>query len=290
MELVQEIHHLLMDREDTCHRTCFSLQLNGVTLDNFAELKNIEGLVDGSVIKVVEEPYTVREARIHVRHVRDLLKSLDPVDAYNGVDCNSLSFLSTIAQGDVLGQSLPGNMRVQMRSFPCSSLTPASDSLIASLVSRLSLLMLPSCLPSTCGPRASLVPQKSGKACRGVTPWTVRHPTTSPQAAGSVSSVPCNRRQGSRRSVSRLLASRDRRPSFFSSPSPASASLFAAALVREPVCRSETADREAGERLPGACYARLPSSPHFSPCALVLSLSPAPSLPLPHLRFPRGPA
>ena len=76
--------------------------MNGMTLDNFSELKNIEGLKDGSVIRVVEEPYTVREARIHVRHVRDLLKSLDPTDAYNGVDCNSLSFLSTIAQGDIL--------------------------------------------------------------------------------------------------------------------------------------------------------------------------------------------
>lgn len=52
MELVQEIHQLLMDREDTCHRTCFSLQLDGNTLDNFAELKNIEGLTEGSVIKV----------------------------------------------------------------------------------------------------------------------------------------------------------------------------------------------------------------------------------------------
>lgn len=54
MEMVQEIHQLLMDREDTCHRTCFSLQLNGTTLDNFAELKNIEGLKEGSVIKVKE--------------------------------------------------------------------------------------------------------------------------------------------------------------------------------------------------------------------------------------------
>lgn len=52
MELVQEIHQLLMDREDTCHRTCFSLQLDANTLDNFAELKNIEGLKEGSVIKV----------------------------------------------------------------------------------------------------------------------------------------------------------------------------------------------------------------------------------------------
>lgn len=101
MELVQEIHQLLMDREDTCHRTCFSLQLDGNTLDNFAELKNIEGLSEGSVIKVVEEPYTMREARIHVRHVRDLLKSLDPADAYNGVDCSSLAFLNVVTQGDI---------------------------------------------------------------------------------------------------------------------------------------------------------------------------------------------
>ncbi|XP_015597388.1 LOW QUALITY PROTEIN: clustered mitochondria protein homolog [Cephus cinctus] len=102
MELVQEIHQLLMDREDTCHRTCFSLQLDNNTLDNFAELKNIEGLKEGSVIKVVEEPYTMREARIHVRHVRDLLKSVDPADAYNGVDCSSLSFLNVVTNGDIL--------------------------------------------------------------------------------------------------------------------------------------------------------------------------------------------
>ncbi|XP_030567665.1 protein clueless [Drosophila novamexicana] len=102
MELVQEIHQLLMDREETCHRTCFSLQLDNVTLDNFAELKTIEPLEQGSTIRVVEEPYTMREARIHVRHVRDLLKNLDPADAYNGIDCTSLTYLNTITQGDLL--------------------------------------------------------------------------------------------------------------------------------------------------------------------------------------------
>ncbi|XP_063853369.1 LOW QUALITY PROTEIN: clustered mitochondria protein homolog [Scylla paramamosain] len=105
MELVYEIHQLLMDREDTCQRTCFSLHLDGNILDNFAELKSIEGLTEGSVIRVQEEPYTVREARIHVRHVRDLLKSLEPIDAYNGIDCASLSFLHVVTQGDILGES-----------------------------------------------------------------------------------------------------------------------------------------------------------------------------------------
>lgn len=53
-ELVQEIHQVLMDKEETCHRTCFSLQLDGNILDNFTELKNIENLKEGSLLKVIE--------------------------------------------------------------------------------------------------------------------------------------------------------------------------------------------------------------------------------------------
>ncbi|KAJ0063511.1 hypothetical protein NL108_002680 [Boleophthalmus pectinirostris] len=128
-EMVQEIHQVLMDREDTCHRTCFSLQLDGNVLDNFAELKSIEGLQEGSMLKVVEEPYTVREARIHVRHIRDLLKSLDPSDAYNGVDCNSLSFLSVFTDGD-LGDSgkrkKKGNELEQIDCTPPEHILPGS--------------------------------------------------------------------------------------------------------------------------------------------------------------------
>ena len=54
MELVQEIYQVLMDREDCCHRTCFSLQLDGQTLDNFTELNSVQGLKEGSVLKVVD--------------------------------------------------------------------------------------------------------------------------------------------------------------------------------------------------------------------------------------------
>ncbi|XP_016412601.1 clustered mitochondria protein homolog [Sinocyclocheilus rhinocerous] len=128
-EMVQEIHQVLMDREDTCHRTCFSLQLDGNVLDNFAELKSIEGLQEGSLLKVVEEPYTVREARIHIRHIRDLLKSLDPSDAYNGVDCNSLSFLSVFTDGD-LGDTgkrkKKGNELEQIDCTPPEHILPGS--------------------------------------------------------------------------------------------------------------------------------------------------------------------
>lgn len=42
----------------------------------------------------------MRDARLHLRHVRDLLRSLDPLDAYNGVNCSSLSCLSFYTRGE----------------------------------------------------------------------------------------------------------------------------------------------------------------------------------------------
>lgn len=54
-ELVNDLRGYITDREDCCHRTCFSLQFNGVPMDHFAELRSIENLKDGVLFKVVEE-------------------------------------------------------------------------------------------------------------------------------------------------------------------------------------------------------------------------------------------
>ncbi|UYV63605.1 CLUH [Cordylochernes scorpioides] len=144
LEIVQEIHQLLMDREDTCHRTCFCLQLDGVTLDKYAELKVIPGLKEGSVLKVVEgdkkhnqfykvttirdvvaEPYNVREAKLHVRHVWDLIRSLDMSNAYNGAEGSSLSYLNVVTQGDVLDKK--GRLEVEDCTPPDCILPGASE-------------------------------------------------------------------------------------------------------------------------------------------------------------------
>lgn len=52
--LVAELHQVLMEHEVTCHRTCFSLQLGGTTLDGLTKLCSIQGMQDGALIKVVE--------------------------------------------------------------------------------------------------------------------------------------------------------------------------------------------------------------------------------------------
>ena len=51
---VQDLRQVVLDRPESCYRTCFSLMLDGVRLDDFADLHMVEGLKDNSLIKVVE--------------------------------------------------------------------------------------------------------------------------------------------------------------------------------------------------------------------------------------------
>lgn len=53
---------------------------------------------------LVTEPYSVREARIHLRRIKDLLSTNFHINAYSAVDHLSLSFLSTVAGVDVEGE------------------------------------------------------------------------------------------------------------------------------------------------------------------------------------------
>ena len=53
-ETVQDIRQVVLDRQESCFRTCVSLHFDGKRLDDFAELHTIEGLKDESVIKIVE--------------------------------------------------------------------------------------------------------------------------------------------------------------------------------------------------------------------------------------------
>ena len=51
---MQDLRQVVLDRPESCYRTCFSLQVDGVRLDDFAEVYMIEGLKDEATIKVVE--------------------------------------------------------------------------------------------------------------------------------------------------------------------------------------------------------------------------------------------
>ncbi|XP_041095955.1 clustered mitochondria protein homolog [Polyodon spathula] len=135
-ELAQSLLQALGEHEETCQRTCYSLQLQGVALDPLSELGAVEGLTPGAVLRLIEEPYSLRDARVHVAHLQELLRSLDPRDALRGKAGRSLSFLESVALGGCQDQAVPGSNRVKPRR-------PGSN---------------PGCDPADCPPPGHILP------------------------------------------------------------------------------------------------------------------------------------
>uniref|UniRef100_A0AC35TFP8 Clu domain-containing protein n=1 Tax=Rhabditophanes sp. KR3021 TaxID=114890 RepID=A0AC35TFP8_9BILA len=70
-----ELTTLLQEREDSCALSCYSFYVNGVKLDSFTEIEKLVKVNDGDVIYVKEGQYSVRDARVHLRIISDLVKS-----------------------------------------------------------------------------------------------------------------------------------------------------------------------------------------------------------------------
>ncbi|MGH0140692.1 UNVERIFIED_CONTAM: hypothetical protein FKN15_044716 [Acipenser sinensis] len=118
-ELAQSLLQALGEREETCQRTCYSLQLQGVALDPLSELGAVEGLAPGAVLRLLEEPYSLRDARVHVARLQELLRSLDPHDALRGRAGRSLSFLESVDSGGCQEDAVPGSSGVKPQRLGC---------------------------------------------------------------------------------------------------------------------------------------------------------------------------
>uniref|UniRef100_A0A183C8G4 Clu domain-containing protein n=1 Tax=Globodera pallida TaxID=36090 RepID=A0A183C8G4_GLOPA len=125
-DIVQELYHMLLERDSTCHRTCFKLYYDGTALDHFTEIRNVPGIKDNAIMRVIEEPYNLREARVHVRHLREIIRSVDISDAVNGVEFASLSCLSTITQStsDDSGRKSKGSSAIELLRTESDCLPP----------------------------------------------------------------------------------------------------------------------------------------------------------------------
>lgn len=55
--MVQELYHLLLERDHTCHRTCFKIYYENKPLDHFVEIRNITNIKTRAVFHVVEGFY-----------------------------------------------------------------------------------------------------------------------------------------------------------------------------------------------------------------------------------------
>jgi protein TIF31 len=66
--------------------SCFHLEHAGERINDFVQISDVKGLGPESEIRLVEDPYTEKEARIHVIRIRDLIGAAgDRTDTLHGL-------------------------------------------------------------------------------------------------------------------------------------------------------------------------------------------------------------
>ncbi|KAF7508849.1 Intracellular distribution of mitochondria [Endocarpon pusillum] len=95
-EQVQDVRQSIVESPGTFQYTCFHLEHNGERINDFIELADVKDLKAGSELVLVEDPYTEREARMHVVRIRELIGAAgDRVDQLHGI-CAGISLHDTV--------------------------------------------------------------------------------------------------------------------------------------------------------------------------------------------------
>lgn len=72
-EQVQDLRQSIMESPGTFQYSCFHLEHKGNRINDFVELSEVKGLAAASELKLVEDPYTEKEARMHLVRVREII-------------------------------------------------------------------------------------------------------------------------------------------------------------------------------------------------------------------------
>ena len=96
-EQVQDLRQSIMESPGTFQYSCFHLEHNGERINDFVELSEAKGLAAGSELKLVEDPYTEREARMHLIRIREIIGAAgNRIDTLHGISAG-LSLHDTVA-------------------------------------------------------------------------------------------------------------------------------------------------------------------------------------------------
>ncbi|CAZ80901.1 unnamed protein product [Tuber melanosporum] len=92
-EQVQDIRQSIIELPDTFQYTCFHLEHNGTRISDFVELSDVPGITPDSELILVEDPYTEKDARLHLLRVRELIGAAGPrIDLVNGISAGLCLF------------------------------------------------------------------------------------------------------------------------------------------------------------------------------------------------------
>ncbi|KAF2727791.1 hypothetical protein EJ04DRAFT_581775 [Polyplosphaeria fusca] len=100
-EQVQDLRQSIVETPQTFQYTCFHLEHDGKRINDFVELSEVQGLKADSELALVEDPYTEKEARMHVIRIRELIGAAgDRTDTMQGIMAG-LSLHDTLGQHEV---------------------------------------------------------------------------------------------------------------------------------------------------------------------------------------------
>ncbi|RMZ69884.1 eukaryotic translation initiation factor 3 subunit clu1 [Pyrenophora seminiperda CCB06] len=101
-EQVQDLRQSIIEMPHTFQYSCFHLEHDGKRINDYVELSEVEGLKADSILTLVQDPYTEKEARLHVIRVRELIGAAgDRIDALHGIMAG-LSLHDTVGHEQIL--------------------------------------------------------------------------------------------------------------------------------------------------------------------------------------------
>ncbi|KAI1769228.1 clustered mitochondria-domain-containing protein [Hypoxylon sp. FL1150] len=85
-EQVHELRQSVIELPSAFQYSCFHLEHAGKRINDFVQISDVEGLGPDAEIRLVEDPYTEKDARLHVIRIRDLVGAAgDRTDTLHGV-------------------------------------------------------------------------------------------------------------------------------------------------------------------------------------------------------------
>ncbi|KAK2604531.1 hypothetical protein N8I77_007452 [Diaporthe amygdali] len=132
-EQVHEVRQSIIELPAALQYSCFHLEHNGERINDFIAINEINGIGPDAEIHLVEDPYTEKEARIHLIRVRELIgASGDRTDTIQGVLAGASLYEKVAAEaGDTADKANQERAAVEEYDFnvvpPVSTLLPAEQ-------------------------------------------------------------------------------------------------------------------------------------------------------------------
>ncbi|KAB5570583.1 clustered mitochondria-domain-containing protein [Coniochaeta sp. 2T2.1] len=85
-EQVHEVRQSIIELPAALQYSCFHLEFNGEPINDFIQISEVKGLGAEAEVYLVEDPYTEKEARVHLVRIRELIGAAgDRTDIVQGV-------------------------------------------------------------------------------------------------------------------------------------------------------------------------------------------------------------